>query len=100
MAADSDSNIAWHRAQLRKHRETLKNLETARFTIGEIAGSKKTGQTQDAIADLKRKIRQSEQIIAAYEKQTRRPLATDRQSLASVRWSNWDATQTRNDGPR
>jgi len=94
MAADSDSNIAWHRAQLRKHREDLKNLETARFTIGEIVGSK---QTQKTPADLKRKVGQSEQIIAAYEKPTRRPRATDQQSLVNVRWSSWNASSN---GPR
>ena len=97
MTADSDSNIAWHRAQLRKHRETLKDLETARFTIGEIAGSKKAGQTQKTLAELKRKIAQSEQIIAAHERQTRRPRATDRQSLASASWSSWSANSN---GPR
>jgi hypothetical protein len=81
MAADSDSNIAWHRAQIKKHRETLSNFESIRFSIG--AGSKKTDQT-----DLKRKIRQSEQIIAAYEKRNaKRPRATDRQSLAIFRWT-------------
>jgi hypothetical protein len=91
MIVDSDSTIAWHRTQLKKHRETLKDLEIARFTVGEIAGSKSIGQTQKIIADLKRKIRQSEQIIAAHEKQTRRPRATDHQSLANVRWSSWNA---------
>jgi hypothetical protein len=90
MAADSNSKIAWHRAQLRKQREALKHLETATFTFGEIAGSETIGQTQKTIADLKRKIRDSEQVIAAYERQTRRPLTTDRQSLASVSWSNWN----------
>jgi hypothetical protein len=86
MAADSDSNIAWHRAQIKKHRETLSNFESIRFSIG--AGSKKTDQTQRAVADLKRKIRQSEQIIAAYEKRNaKRPRATDRQSLAIFRWT-------------
>jgi hypothetical protein len=101
MIADSNSSIAWHRAQLKKHRETLKDIESGKFTIGEIAGSKKSGQTQKIIADLKRKIRQSEQIIAAHEKQTMRPRATDHQSLASIRWSGWNARglQTRN-GPR
>jgi hypothetical protein len=100
MAADNDSKIAWHRAQLKKNREALKAFETARFTIGEIAGSKKSGQTQKVIAELKRKIRQSEQTIAAYEKQTTRPRATDHQSLASVRWSIWNArsSQTRGNG--
>ena len=88
MAADSDSNIAWHRAQIRKHRETLKNFETAKFTIGEIAGSKKNDQTQKAIADLKRKIRQSEQVVTAHERHTaKRPRATDYKSLASFRWT-------------
>jgi hypothetical protein len=95
MTADSDSNIAWHRAQLKKHRETLKDLETARFTIGEIAGSKKFGQTQKIIADLRRKMALSEQIIAAHEKQTRRPRATDQQSLANVSWSSWNANGNR-----
>ncbi|SDI62034.1 MULTISPECIES: hypothetical protein [Bradyrhizobium] len=91
MSADSDSTIAWHRAQLKKLRETLKHIETARFTVGEPAQSRKTGKTQKTIADLQRKISQSLQIIAAYERQTRRPLATDQQSLASVSWSSWNA---------
>ena len=29
--ADSNSRIAWHRAQLKKNREALKALEVARF---------------------------------------------------------------------
>ena len=87
MAADSDSNIAWHRAQLRKHSEALKHLETARFIVGEIAGSR---QSQKSLADLKRKIRQSHRAIAAYEKQMLRPRATDYRSLASVSWSKWN----------
>ena len=77
MVADSNSQIAWHRAQIKKHREALKQIETARHNFGEIAGSKTIGQTQKAVAELKRKIRDSERIIAAYEKQTRRPLTTD-----------------------
>jgi len=85
---DSDSNIAWHRAQLKKNRETLRDFEAGRFTIGEIAGSRKI---ERSIADLKRKIRQSEQIIAVYENHARRPRATDYQSLTSVRWSSWTA---------
>ena len=95
MTADSDSNIAWHRAQLKKHRETLKDLETARFTIGEIAGSKKFGQTQKIIADLRRKMALSERVIAAHERQTRRPRATDQQSLANASWSSWNANGNR-----
>ena len=91
MPADSDSTIAWHRAQLRKLRDTLKNIETARFTVGEPAQSTKSGKTQKTIAELQRKISQSLQIIAAHERQTRRPLATDQQSLASVSWGSWNA---------
>ena len=29
MVADSNSQIAWHRAQIKKHREALKQIETA-----------------------------------------------------------------------
>jgi hypothetical protein len=91
MVADSDSNIAWHRVQLKKNRAELKALETARFTMGEIASSKRNGQTQKTIAGLKRKIAQSERSIADYERRTRRPLATDLQSLSNGSWSHWDA---------
>ncbi len=45
MVADSNSQIAWHRAQIRKHRAALKQIETARHNFGEIAGSKTTAQT-------------------------------------------------------
>ncbi|TPQ36154.1 hypothetical protein C2U70_13180 [Bradyrhizobium guangdongense] len=101
MVADSDSNIAWHRVQLKKNRAELKALETARFTMGEIASSKRNGQTLKAIADLKRKIVQSERSIADYEKRTRRPLTTDLQSLSNGSWSNWDSyTSQRKAGPR
>ena len=91
MTADSNSQIAWHRAQIKKHREALKNLETVRFTVGEIAGSKTIGQTQKTAARLKQQIRDSEQIVAAYERQTRRPLTTDFQTLANAPWRNWNA---------
>jgi uncharacterized protein YajQ (UPF0234 family) len=91
MPVDSDSAIAWHRAQLRKLRETLRNIDTAMFTVGEPAQSTRTGKTQTTIAELQQKIRQSQQIIAAYERQTRRPLTTDQQTLASASWSNWNA---------
>lgn len=103
MVADSDSNIAWHRVQLKRNREALKALETARFTIGEIATSKRDGKTQKAIAELQRKIAESERCIADYNKRTRRPLATDLQSLANASWSNWDAytsQRQRKSGPR
>jgi hypothetical protein len=88
MIADSNSNIAWHRVQLKKNRDALKAMEIARFRIGEMAGS--TGQTQQEITKLKRKIAESERCIAAHERQTKRPLATDLQSLTSVSWSNWN----------
>lgn len=88
MGADSNSGIAWHRVQLRKNREALKALETARFTTGEIAGR---GQMSNAIADLRRKIAESERCIAAHERQTKRPLATDFRSLTGVNWSHWNA---------
>ena len=88
MMADSDSNIAWHRVQLRKNRDAVKALETARFTIGQTAGSSR--QTQKAISSLKRKIVESERIIAAHERRTKRPVATDLRSLASVSWSSWN----------
>jgi hypothetical protein len=88
MSGDSDSKIAWHRVQLKRNRDALKALETARFTIGEIA---KGGRTQNTVADLKRKIAESERCIAAYERQIKRPVATDLRSLSSVRWSSWNA---------
>ena len=88
MISDSNSNIAWHRVQLKKNRDTVKALETARFTMGEMAGS--ADQTQKTIAKLKRKIAESERCIAAHERRTKRPVATDLQSLASVSWSSWN----------
>jgi hypothetical protein len=88
MVADSDSRIAWHRVQLKKNREALKALETARFTSGEIAGR---GKMSTAIADLRQKIAESERCIAAHERQAKRPLATDFRSLTGVNWSNWNA---------
>ena len=91
LSADSNSKIAWHRVQLKRNRDALKALETARFTVGEIANSKMVGQTRETIAGLKRKIAESERCIAAHERQTRRPLATDLRSLASVSWSSWNA---------
>jgi hypothetical protein len=88
MIADSDSNIAWHRAQLRKNRDAVKAMESARFTIGEVASE--NGQTRKIIARLKRKIAESERCIAAHERRTKRPVATDLRSLSSVSWSSWN----------
>lgn len=89
MIADSNSNIAWHRVQLKKNRDALKALEIARFAIGEIAGSASEAR-QKAVTSLKRKIAESERCIAAHDRQTKRPLATDLRSLASVSWSSWN----------
>jgi hypothetical protein len=89
MIADNNSNIAWHRVQLRKNRDALKALEIARFRTGDIAGS--ISQTQKTIATLRRKIVESERCIAAHERRTKRPVATDLQSLARVSWSSWNA---------
>jgi hypothetical protein len=88
MSADSNSRIAWHRVQLKKNREALKDLELAQFSTGDIGGSR---QASKAIADLKRKIAESQQCIAEHERQTKRPLATDFRSLAAVNWSDWNA---------
>src|SRR5258708_39460334 len=49
-----------------------------------------SGQTQRTIAKLKQRIAESERCIAAHERQTKRPVATDLQSLARVSWSSWN----------
>ncbi len=90
MIADSNSHIAWQRVQLRKNRETLRALEIARFRTGQFAGPA-SHAAQRAIATIKRKIAESERCIAAHEKRTKRPLTTDLQSLAQVRWAAWNA---------
>jgi hypothetical protein len=87
MGGDADSKIAWHRVQLKKNRDALKALESSRFTSGEIA---KGGRTQTTIADLKRKILESERCIAASERQSKRPVATDFRSLTTVSWGSWN----------
>jgi hypothetical protein len=38
MIADSNSDIAWHRVQLRKNRNAVMALEIAHFRTGDIAG--------------------------------------------------------------
>jgi hypothetical protein len=84
---DSNSKIAWHRAQLKKNRAMLKRLEIVRFKFGH----NKVGETQKSIAELERKIAESEKCISAYERRTRRPLGTDFRSLTNVSWSHWNA---------
>ena len=95
MVADSDSRIAWHRAQLKRHRAELKQIETVRFTVGESADARALDKTRRRLTELKDKIRDSEQAIAQHEKQTRRPLGTDMRSLSSVSWGDWDANVPR-----
>jgi hypothetical protein len=85
--ADSNSKIAWHRAQLKKNREALKALEVARFS----GGHDKLGVTQRAMFELERKIAESEKCIATHERQSRRPLGTDFSSLTSTSWKDWSA---------
>ena len=87
MSADSDSRIAWHRVQLKKNREALRALETARFTAGEIAGRLRGSQSID---DLKAQIAESERCIAVHDRGSRRPMATDFGSLTGVNWSTWN----------
>jgi hypothetical protein len=88
MIADSSSDIAWHRVQLKKNRNAVKALEIAHFRMGHITGT--SDQTQKNIAILKRKIAESERCIAAHERQTRRPVATDLRTLANMSWSSWN----------
>jgi hypothetical protein len=85
--ADSNSRIAWHRAQLKRNRAALKSIEVARF-----GGSHDTrGDTEKAIVELRRKIGESEKCIATYERETKRPLGTDFGSLTNVSWGSWSA---------
>ena len=95
MVADSDSRIAWHRAQLKKNRAELRQIETKRFTVGQSSDTRALDKARRQVAELKDKIRQSEQVIAQHDKQTRRPLATDLRSLSSVSWGAWDANVPR-----
>jgi hypothetical protein len=90
MSADSNSNVAWHRVQLKKNRDTLKAIEIARFRFGRMTGSS-SREHDETVAGLKRKIAESERCIALHERQTRRPLATDFGSLTRVSWSDWNA---------
>jgi len=88
MTADSNSDVAWHRVQLKKNRDAVKALEIAHFRMGHIAGTNEL--TLKNIAILKRKMAESERCIAAHERRTKRPVATDRQSLANLNWSSWN----------
>lgn len=86
MTADSNSHIAWQRAQLKRLRAALKELEVDQL------GKANCGRaTQMQMDELQRKIGESGRCIAEYERRTRRPLATDSRSLASVTWTHWNA---------
>lgn len=90
MVADSNSRIAWHRAQLRKHREALRRIETAKFTVGEIADPKIVARSRKMVDELREKISQCEQVISLHDRQTRRPLATDLRTLTDSHWGTWN----------
>ena len=45
---------------------------------------------EQPMAELARKIAESEKCIAAHERQSRRPLGTDFGSLTNVSWSPWN----------
>jgi hypothetical protein len=98
LMADSDSTIAWHRAQLKKHREALRDIEVRRFRFGETADPRVRVETLRIAANLRRKLTVSEKVIGAYEKLTRRPLTTDFRSLANVQWSNWNSAPCNGEG--
>ena len=87
---DSDSRIAWHRAQLKKNREALRALEVARFK----GQHGRIDDVERAMLELERKIAESEKCIAGHDRQTRRPLGTDFSSLKNVSWGNWSAHKT------
>jgi hypothetical protein len=58
-----DSEVAWHREQIRKNRAVLNELEA-----GNLEGSDVFPETQSEIDHLQQQIAQSELIVAAYEK--------------------------------
>ncbi|MBR0794257.1 hypothetical protein JQ615_02525 [Bradyrhizobium jicamae] len=89
MTADSNSHIAWQRAQLKKLRAALKAIE-----VDQVGKANCGRATQMTIDELQRKIGESGRCIAEYERRTRRPLATDRGSLASVSWTHWSVAPT------
>lgn len=84
---DSNSRIAWHRAQLKRNRDALKALEVTLYTIGH----DKLDQTEKAIASLRQKIAESEKCVVAHDKQRGRPLGTDFGCLTNVSWGTWSA---------
>jgi hypothetical protein len=88
MIAESNSDIAWHRVQLKKNRDAVKAMEIAHFRMGHITGTSELATKNIAI--LKRKIAESERYISAYERRTKRPVATDMRSLANTSWSSWN----------
>ena len=68
MIADSNSNIAWHRVQLKKNREALKALEIARFRVGEMTGRGRPCATKGA-----RQSQAQDRRIPAMHRRSRAP---------------------------
>ena len=68
-----------------------RHLETGRFKYGQIAGAKSARQIEKTVSELLAKIRESERIVATYERQIRRPLGTDFGSLKNTSWTNWSS---------
>lgn len=60
----ADDEIMWHRGQIAKNRGLIEELEA-----GNTAGSDVFPETQAEIERLKAQVRQSELIVAAYEKE-------------------------------
>jgi len=89
MTADSDSHIAWQRVQLKRNRTALNKLAFGRFRTGQFAAA--DGQTEKAVAELKRKISEAERCIANHKRRIRRPLDTNLRSLSSVNRGSWVA---------
>jgi hypothetical protein len=58
-----DSEVAWHREQIRKNRAVLNELEASN-----LEGSEVFPEIQSEIDHLQQQIAQSELIVAAYEK--------------------------------
>jgi hypothetical protein len=64
---NDDTEIEWHKDQITKNRALLEELET-----GNTAGGDVFPETQSQIDHLKAQIAQSELIVAAHEKGTKR----------------------------
>ena len=68
--AQKDTLYQWCQEQLARDQEWLVDLESGKIKIGEMTAKGQVDQTAAQIHDLKRRIAQSEQIIAAYDKKS------------------------------